>query len=427
MSIDTEDVLRQSCLNKHSDKLDNVTFENWCKAVWDGVYCWPPVKANSKIRISCHTIFETSKLEIQSDYIYSDFHIYHQKICLKVHDPLGIKHSDYATFIQPEAFRYCDSTGNWSNGNWTNYTQCLSLLSSFSFPLEFSRLQCFIIHRNLVFALIIHCVSLLIISSSIVFDGQFNFTKENPILCKLVLSLKMYSALASINWMFIEGLLLHSRVTTGIFRKSFPFKLYYAIGWGIPLFIILTWAYIVNKTLHSRCWEGYGDRVTIWIITAPMILALLINSTFLVNIIRILVTQLSRNRSEETNKISRKALKATILLFPLLGITHLLFCFNPKDNKQLEMAYMITNAILQSSQGIFVSFFYCFGNGEVQRAIRCTIKRGYAGRSSTVNSIRNYSARNNVKKSQMKVLTPFQPINAEIQMNSFKPNDISRL
>ncbi|XP_015781380.1 calcitonin gene-related peptide type 1 receptor-like [Tetranychus urticae] len=398
MSIDTEDVLRQSCLNKHSDKLDNVTFENWCKAVWDGVYCWPPVKANSKIRISCHTIFETSKLEIQSDYIYSE----------------------------PEAFRYCDSTGNWSNGNWTNYTQCLSLLSSATMlhqRLECPRLR---VHRNLVFALIIHCVSLLIISSSIVFDGQFNFTKENPILCKLVLSLKMYSALASINWMFIEGLLLHSRVTTGIFRKSFPFKLYYAIGWGIPLFIILTWAYIVNKTLHSRCWEGYGDRVTIWIITAPMILALLINSTFLVNIIRILVTQLSRNRSEETNKI-RKALKATILLFPLLGITHLLFCFNPKDNKQLEMAYMITNAILQSSQGIFVSFFYCFGNGEVQRAIRCTIKRGYAGRSSTVNSIRNYSARNNVKKSQMKVLTPFQPINAEIQMNSFKPNDISRL
>ncbi|XP_015783107.2 secretin receptor-like [Tetranychus urticae] len=218
--------------------------------------------------------------------------------------------------------------------------------------LHFKRLECprLRVHRNLVFALIIHCVSLLIISSSIVFDGQFNFTKENPILCKLVLSLKMYSALASINWMFIEGLLLHSRVTTGIFRKSFPFKLYYAIGWGIPLFIILTWAYIVNKTLHSRCWEGYGDRVTIWIITAPMILALLINSTFLVNIIRILVTQLSRNRSEETNKISRKALKATILLFPLLGITHLLFCFNPKDNKQLEMAYMITNAILQSSQ-----------------------------------------------------------------------------
>ncbi|XP_053202887.1 corticotropin-releasing factor receptor 1-like isoform X2 [Panonychus citri] len=399
MSLESEDMLRQSCLNRHNETTELTdNHESWCSAIWDGVYCWPPVKANTRIRISCHTIFETSKLNVQSSYIYSD----------------------------PEAFRHCDSSGNWSNGNWTNYTQCLSLLSPSSDKsvpyvigyilficssisivlllttmfifLHFKKLECprLRVHRNLVFALIVHCLALLIISSSIVFDNHFQFARENSILCKLVLSMKMYSALSSINWMFIEGLLLHSRVTTGIFRKSFPFRLYYAIGWGIPLFIILTWAYIVNQTLHSRCWEGYGDRATIWIITAPMILALLINSTFLVNIIRILVTQLNRNRSEETNKI-RKAIKATILLFPLLGTTHLLFCFNPKNNKELEIAYMITNAILQSSQGIFVSFFYCFADSEVQRAIRHTIKRGYLGRSSTVNSMRSCSARNNLK------------------------------
>ncbi|UYV62820.1 pdfr-1 [Cordylochernes scorpioides] len=46
----------------------------------------------------------------------------------------------------------------------------------------------------------------------------------------------------------------------------------------------------------------------------------------------------------------RKAIKATALLFPLLGITHLLFCINPQDQGNLEAAYMITNAVLQSSQ-----------------------------------------------------------------------------
>ena len=46
----------------------------------------------------------------------------------------------------------------------------------------------------------------------------------------------------------------------------------------------------------------------------------------------------------------RRAMKATALLFPLLGITHLLFCVNPRDDSKLEEAYMITNAVLQSSQ-----------------------------------------------------------------------------
>ncbi|XP_042875413.1 uncharacterized protein LOC122255441 [Penaeus japonicus] len=66
----------------------------------------------------------------------------------------------------------------------------------------------------------------------------------------------------------------------------------------------------------------------------------------------------------------RKAIKATIVLFPLLGITNLLFAVNPGDKGELEGAYMITNALLQSSQGVFVSVLYCFLNSEVQDIIR---------------------------------------------------------
>ncbi|GFS94007.1 uncharacterized protein TNCV_4480571 [Trichonephila clavipes] len=51
----------------------------------------------------------------------------------------------------------------------------------------------------------------------------------------------------------------------------------------------------------------------------------------------------------------RKAVKATALLFPLLGLTHLMFCINPKDDATFEEAYMITNAILQSSQVTLVT------------------------------------------------------------------------
>ncbi|KAH6936782.1 hypothetical protein HPB50_021586 [Hyalomma asiaticum] len=70
-----------------------------------------------------------------------------------------------------------------------------------------------------------------------------------------------------------------------------------------------------------------------------------------------------RANSEHTCafNVRRKAIKATVLLFPLLGITHLLFCINPQDeNMGLKEAYM----------GIFVSVLYCFMNSEVQTAVR---------------------------------------------------------
>ncbi|GIX82833.1 hypothetical protein CEXT_509901 [Caerostris extrusa] len=42
--------------------------------------------------------------------------------------------------------------------------------------------------------------------------------------------------------------------------------------------------------------------------------------------------------------------QSNCLAFPLLGIPHLLFCINPKDNGTLEEAYMIVNAFIKSSQ-----------------------------------------------------------------------------
>ncbi|XP_022235645.1 PDF receptor-like, partial [Limulus polyphemus] len=142
-------------------------------------------------------------------------------------------------------------------------------------------------------------------------------------LCRSVLSVKMYAALASINWMFNEGLLLHTRTAVCVFQQDAPFKLYYFVGWGEL-------------------------------------------SKFLVII-----------------KFCRRAIKATILLFPLLGITHLLFCVNPQDDATLEEAYMITNAVLQSLQGIFLAVLYCFMNTEVQSALRNAYLRAAVRRSAT--------------------------------------------
>uniref|UniRef100_T1JMP7 G-protein coupled receptors family 2 profile 2 domain-containing protein n=1 Tax=Strigamia maritima TaxID=126957 RepID=T1JMP7_STRMM len=100
-----------------------------------------------------------------------------------------------------------------------------------------------------------------------------------------------------------------------------------------------------------------------------MILVGKINLIFLVNILRILITRLQSQDRIESQQL-KKTIKATIVLFPLLGIPNLIFFLNPGGGDVFENAYMISNAILQSSQGISVSILYCFLDKEVLNAIR---------------------------------------------------------
>lgn len=72
-----------------------------CETWWDGLYQWPATLANTTISIECHEIFATQVLDVDQQYSH-------------------LKH--YAN-------RKCLLTGQWGWGNWTNYTECLNLLS----------------------------------------------------------------------------------------------------------------------------------------------------------------------------------------------------------------------------------------------------------------------------------------------------------
>ncbi|XP_055946998.1 corticotropin-releasing factor receptor 2-like [Argiope bruennichi] len=357
--------------------------EPFCKAIWDSFYCWPSTQAGRIVSRPCSVIFASFDVGFRGS---------HSK-------------------ENAEAFRVCSEDGQWLWGNWTNYTQCLDLLPhdpgnavghlTVSYILfvcsfislialvltlgifcYFKSLQCsrLRVHRNLVVSLIIHSILLMIIPSTVIFRSTFPTYTDVEWLCKLLMCVKMYSAMASINWMFVEGLLLHSRITVSVFKQDAPFKLYYLIGWGLPFVFVSTWAFLMSKELHTPCWKGYGKSSYVWILTGPMVIALLVNSVFMVNIVRILITKLNRSSSIESRQM-KKAVKATALLFPLLGLTHLMFCINPKDDATFEEAYMITNAILQSSQGFFVGLLYCFMNSEVQTVLRNSYLRAVIRRN----------------------------------------------
>lgn len=47
---------------------------------------------------------------------------------------------------------------------------------------------------------------------------------------------------------------------------------------------------------------------------------------------------------------SRKAIRATVILMPLLGLTNLIMLFNPNDGGSYASVYQVTNVVLHSNQ-----------------------------------------------------------------------------
>lgn len=84
------------------------------------------------------------------------------------------------------------------------------------------------------------------------------------------------------------------------------------------------------------------------------------------NIIRVLVVKLRQSHTSDLEQV-RKAVRAAIVLLPLLGITNLLNMTEaPLHKSALEFAiWSYTTHFLTSFQGVFIATIYCFLNGEV--------------------------------------------------------------
>ncbi|XP_064614153.1 corticotropin-releasing factor receptor 1-like isoform X2 [Liolophura sinensis] len=337
-----------------------------CPAVWDGYTCWPATKVNTTIYRPCPKVVELNTSE-------------------------------------PLAHRTCDAHGYWE-GNWTNYRPCLEemyipegpnsdisvhtatilrdiyfvggcislvllVLTLFIFC-YFRSLQCsrISIHKNLVVSFIIRFVLDIVMYEPYISGRKENTYGDVEWLCKLLKAIAQWALLANFFWMFVEGLFLHNRIVVSVFSNVAPFKLFHFIGWGMPVLVTVAWAVCLVYFHDAQCWHNFSDQPYMFIIYGPVVVSLFVNVCFLISIIRVLIIKLRAHNTVETAQI-RKAIRATVVLFPLLGITNLFFVIEPQGSTVLRDAYHISNAILHSSQGIFVSVLYCFMNGEVRSAI----------------------------------------------------------
>ncbi|XP_012973674.1 corticotropin-releasing factor receptor 2 isoform X3 [Mesocricetus auratus] len=238
----------------------------------------------------------------------------------------------------------------------------VALVAAFLLFLVLRSIRCLrnVIHWNLISTFILRNVAWFLLQ---LIDHEVH--EDNEVWCRCITTIFNYFVVTNFFWMFVEGCYLHTAVVLTYSTEHLRKWLFLFIGWCIPCPIIIAWA--VGKLYYEneQCWFGKepGDLVD-YIYQGPIILVLLINFIFLFNIVRILMTKLRASTTSETIQY-RKAVKATLVLLPLLGITYILFFVNPGEDDLSQIVFIYFNSFLQSFQGFFVSVFYCFFNGEV--------------------------------------------------------------
>ncbi|XP_010830807.1 PREDICTED: corticotropin-releasing factor receptor 1 [Bison bison bison] len=248
---------------------------------------------------------------------------------------------------------------------------CISLaalLVAFVLFLRLRSIRCLrnIIHWNLISAFILRNATWFVVQLTMSPEVH----QSNVGWCRLVTAAYNYFHVTNFFWMFGEGCYLHTAIVLTYSTDRLRKWMFICIGWGVPFPIIVAWA--IGKLYYDneKCWFGKRPGVyTDYIYQGPMILVLLINFIFLFNIVRILMTKLRASTTSETIQY-RKAVKATLVLLPLLGITYMLFFVNPGEDEVSRVVFIYFNSFLESFQGFFVSVFYCFLNSEVRSAIR---------------------------------------------------------
>ncbi|XP_064647361.1 PDF receptor-like isoform X7 [Lineus longissimus] len=385
-----------SCLAHLGDKAYSSDGKTSCNGTWDTVLCWPAAPAGTLARHHCPPLrgldpsryaYKRCSLDGRWEGKYlDDFSM----------EPAGwTNYSDcYTALAKKQMDKFYGNKHEWERqllreivgGTRTMEMVglCLSLVSltlSLIIFCYFRSLKCnrTRIHRNLFIAVIVQVVINLIMYIDQYLDktveraiGTISSTR---IVCEMLYTLMEYSKTVKFMWMLIEGIYLHNMIAISVFSGRPNYILYYSIGWGLPVLITLAWAITTGLVHHEKCWWGYTFQPIFWILEGPRAAVIAVNIFFLLNIIRVLVTKLRESHSTEALQVRQrmvwKAVKAAIVLLPLLGITNFINMVpEPSDSAVKFGVWSYTSHFLITFQGFFIALLYCFLNGEVQSTIK---------------------------------------------------------
>lgn len=347
----------------------------YCNATFDGVQCWNYTVAGALTIGACPP-----------------------------NHPYSILFDNPAGF----SYRKCDGNGEWwsrnKNGTHeftkTDYSPCASLytlqkansllavdknrvklvtyiyISGYALSMlllllalmifgSFKQLHCkrVTIHSNLFVSFILSGTSWVIFYSLMMSDSLES--NQRPMWCYFMHGLALYTTLCKYAWMLSEGVFLHFSLIQVFSSRNKLFITCCIIGWVLPGVIIGAYCIvriIIGEKQFERCWAE--TRPFIWIIIIPVILSLVLNLIFLINIMRILSSKL-RSVNRRNGDQYKKTARAILILVPLLGLQNILM---PVVIDSL--AYEIFAALVTSYQGALVAVLFCFLNGEVLTIIK---------------------------------------------------------
>ncbi|GIY51059.1 calcitonin receptor [Caerostris extrusa] len=271
-----------------------VSGENYCPRTWDGWNCWPdtPVGTNAQAPCPSYIYFNSDKPQCTR---------YAKKTCWDngtwYINFRGNEYSDYSTCGQGEDIKLLMKTHLITFG--ISIVLLIPALIIFFYYRQLRVYRVFM-HKNLFIALLLTAIFVTVFESYFILDSFNNpdsVLEANGSGCKLFFT--------------------RSQKQTGVF-------LFCVIGWGVPIIPVSIWAITRQLMADDLCWTvpGYYE----WIIYVPMLTALIVNLCFLGHIVQIIITKL---RSKNTNEPAqfRRAVKATMVLVPLVAFVSLLFCY----------------------------------------------------------------------------------------------------
>ncbi|XP_059148370.1 PDF receptor-like [Physella acuta] len=387
----------QACLTKLGDWAKR-TDGPYCPGVWDTILCWPAAKAGTKVYLPCPPMpglvpenkawkncgpegqWETKEKGV---YTNGTGYTYYRDCYSREAWEAYVKYLSNKTVQEKEMIKEIINNSR----TLEIVGLCISVVTaiiSLVIFCYFSTLKCHRtrIHKNLFVAMIVQIsMRIILYVDQLVAretggkiagaaSGDSNTIYDTPIFCEVLYSLLEYTKTVKFMWMFIEGIYLHNMIAVSVFSGKPNYIVFYSIGWGFPMLLTIAWVIPMSQIYETRCWFGYYMNPLIWIIEGPRAAVMAVNLFFLLNIIRVLVMKLRESQTNEANKL-RKAVKAAIVLLPLLGLTNFVVMLEPDGADAVKFSvYSFSSSFLNASEGFFISLLYCFLNGEVRQALK---------------------------------------------------------
>ncbi|XP_076159670.1 secretin receptor [Alosa pseudoharengus] len=340
-----------------------------CPVWWDDLNCWPPSQIGQTISQPCPAFLKTQGIIYRNctEQGWSEAFPPHELAC-------DISMNDSFTFFSetPQFHSYLPYVKAMYTAGYAVSLICLVI--AIAILCLFPKLHCTrnYIHIQLFFSFIFRA-AFIFIKDSVLFSSEAIYQCGSYSLpCKLVLLVSHYCIMANYSWLLVEGHYLHTLVSVSFFSGRKYFWCYVFLGWGIPVVIVGTWGLAKYFYENEGCWETRDSDWIWWILRVPVLLFIVANLFFFLNIIRILVGKLRMSdvHGNEFSQYKRLA-KSTFLLVALFGLYYILFAFLPhKVDGLIYIIWNFTELALASTQGFVVAVLYCFLNGEVQYEIQ---------------------------------------------------------